>query len=69
MISEAALTGKPVYIAEIKAMKNDYRFQKFKKLFNNLNITKNLSDKLEIWNYERLDESKRIAKQIIKHIS
>ena len=50
MISEAALTGKPVYIAEIKAMKNDYRFQKFKKLFNNLNITKNLSDKLEIWN-------------------
>ena len=69
MISEAALTGKPVYIAEIKAMKNDYRFQKFKKLFNNLNITKNLSDKLEIWNYERLDESKRIAKKIIKHIS
>ena len=28
MISEAALTGKPIYIAEIPAKKNDYRFRR-----------------------------------------
>ena len=33
MISEAALTGKPIYIAEIPAKKNDKRIQKFKELF------------------------------------
>ena len=27
MISEAALTGKPLYVAEIPTKKNDYRFK------------------------------------------
>ena len=34
MISEAALTGKPIYIAEIPAKSNDYRFRKFRDFFN-----------------------------------
>ena len=42
MISEAALTGKPIYIAEIPAKINDYRFRKFRDLFSKLNIVKNL---------------------------
>ncbi len=68
MISEAALTGKPIYIAEIPAKKNDYRFKNFRKLFSKLNIIKNLNEKLEIWNYENLDETNRIAKEIKKKI-
>jgi len=68
MISEAALTGKPIYIAEIPAKKNDYRFKNFRELFNKLNIIKNLDEKLEIWNYENLDETNRIAKEIKKKI-
>ena len=68
MISEAALTGKPIYIAEIPAKKNDYRFKNFRELFNKLNIIKNLDEKLEIWNYESLDETNRIAKEIKKKI-
>ena len=69
MISEAALTGKPIYIAEIPAKINDYRFRKFRELFTKLNIVKNLDEKLEIWNYEILDETNRISKEIKKKIS
>jgi mitochondrial fission protein ELM1 len=69
MISEAALTGKPLYIAEIPAKKNDYRFKKFRDLFNRLNITKNLNEKLETWHYESLNETIRIAEEIKKKIN
>ena len=66
MISEAALTGKPIYIANIKPKKNDNRFQKFRNLFKELNITRNLGEDLENWNYQKLDETNRVAK-IINH--
>ena len=33
MISEAALTGKPIYVASILPKKNDKRFQSFRNLF------------------------------------
>ncbi len=68
MISEAAITGKPIYIADIPAKKNDRRFKMFRELFSKLNITKNLNDKLEIWNYKSLNETDRIAKEIKKKI-
>ena len=68
MISEAALTGKPIYVADIPAKKNDFRIKKFHKLFNQLNIVKKLDNKLEIWHYENLDETSRIAKQIKKEL-
>ena len=55
MISEAALTGKPIYIAQIPPTRNDYRFKKFRNLFKQLNIIRELNDKLENWNYEKLD--------------
>ena len=38
MISEAALTGKPLYVAMIPPIKKDTRFQKFRKLFESMNI-------------------------------
>ena len=36
MISEAALTGKPVYVAMFPATKSDKRFQKFRNLLENI---------------------------------
>ena len=69
MISEAAITGKPIYIADIPTKKNDRRFKIFRKLFSELNITKNLNEKLEIWNYKSLNETARIAEEIKKKIS
>ena len=62
MISESALTGKPIYIAETPAKKDDYRFRQFRDLFKKLNIIKNLDDNLETWKYEILDETSKIAK-------
>ena len=64
MISEAALTGKPVYVAMIETKRNDKRFKEFRKLFENMNILRKLDDKLETWSYEKLDEANRISKLI-----
>ena len=64
MISEAALTGKPVYVAMIETKRNDKRFKKFRKLFENMNILRKLDDKLETWSYEKLDEANRVSKLI-----
>jgi mitochondrial fission protein ELM1 len=68
MISEAALTGKPIYVAQIPSSKNDCRFKKFRDLFKQLNIIKELNDNLETWNYERLDETNRVAQEIKKKL-
>ena len=54
MISEAALTGKPIYVAQIQSKKDDYRFRQFRELFTKLNIIRNLEDKLEeVINFQR----------------
>ena len=65
MISEAALTGKPIYIATIPPKKSDKRFKNFRKLFQEMKIVRELEENLENWNYEKLDETNRIA-NIIK---
>ena len=69
MISEAALTGKPIYVADIPAKKNDQRIKKFRELFNQLNIIKKLDNKLETWHYENLNETNRVAQEIKKQLT
>ena len=69
MISEAALTGKPIYIASILPKKNDKRFQRFRNLFRELNIIRNLGEEIENWNYEKLNETNRVANIIKQKIN
>ena len=69
MISEAALTGKPIYVANILPKKNDKRFQRFRNLFRELNITRILGDEIENWNYQKLDETNRVANIIKQKIN
>ena len=64
MISEAAMTGKPIYIAQMPAIKKNNRFKNFFKLFESLNITKNLENSVDNWNYEKLNESDKISSYI-----
>ena len=64
MISEAALTGKPIYVANIFPKKNDRRLQEFRNLFRKLNIIRNLGELEENWSYQKLDETNRVAKII-----
>ena len=69
MISEAALTGKPIYIASILPKKKDKRFQRFRNLFRELNITRNLGEEIKDWNYQKLDETNRVANIIKQKIN
>ncbi len=68
MISEAAITGKPIYVAQMEAKKNNFRFQKFFSQFKQLNIIKDLTDKIDLWSYDKLDEVNRIAPLINEKI-
>ena len=68
MISEAALTGKPIYIASILPKKNDRRFQQFRNLFRELNIIRNLGEEVEKWSYQKLNETTRVANIINQKI-
>ena len=68
MISEAAVTGKPVYVAQMQTNKNNLRFQKFFSQFKELNIIKDLTDKIDLWSYKKLDEVNRISPIIIEKI-
>ena len=64
MISEAAITGKPIYVAQMPAIKNDQRFKSFFNLFESLNIIKSLNNSVESWAYTKLDETNRIAEKL-----
>ena len=64
MISEAAITGKPIYVAQMPPIKNNQRFKEFYKSFESLKIIKNLDNLVENWDYEILNETKRISQYI-----
>jgi len=61
MISEAAVTGKPIYIANMKAKKDSKRFKSFYSQLQEMNVIRDLQDKIELWTYNKLDEVNRIA--------
>ena len=61
MISEAAVTGKPVFAAMMKPRKSIRRFNSFFKQFKELGILKELNDSIDSWSYDKLDEVNRIA--------
>tara|TARA_B100001029_G_scaffold177736_1_gene182965 strand:+ start:681 stop:1631 length:951 start_codon:yes stop_codon:yes gene_type:complete len=65
MISEAAITGKPIYVAHIPNKRSIYRFEKFYKLFKDLGIIRDLENKIENWKYKGLDEV-NIAASLVK---
>jgi len=61
MISEAAITGKPIYVAQMPPIKNNKRFKEFFNLFESLKIIKNLDNTVENWDYQKLNEINRIS--------
>ena len=68
MISEAAITGKPIYVAQMPSTKKNERFVKFFELFKSLNVIKDLGNTVENWNYEKLNETNRISSYIKEKI-
>jgi mitochondrial fission protein ELM1 len=61
MISEASTSGKPIFVAHMKAKKNNYRFKKFFQLFKENGITRDLGEQVESWTYNKFNEAERIA--------
>ena len=69
MVSEAAMTGKPIYVAQMTSIKKNYRFKKFFELFKSLNIIKDLENSTETWNYEKLNETDRVSNYIKEQLT
>ena len=61
MISEAATSGKPIFVGHMQPKRNNYRFKRFYKLFRELGVIKNLGEKVENWTYDSFNEAERIA--------
>ena len=68
MISEAATSGKPIFVAHMKTKRNNYRFKRFFELFKQMGITRDLGEKVETWTYNKHNEAQRIAIEIKKKI-
>ncbi len=64
MISEAAMTGKPIYVAHMPNTKKNQRFKKFFELFSSLNIIRDLGNSVDHWDYKKLNETDRISSYI-----
>ena len=70
MISECAVTGKPIFVFYLPFKRNSKRMENFHQEFTELNITKQLLDNSELknWNYNPLNEAERIASIVKKRI-
>tara|TARA_B100001245_G_scaffold120708_1_gene88716 strand:+ start:264 stop:1211 length:948 start_codon:yes stop_codon:yes gene_type:complete len=68
MISEAAISGKPIFVAHMKSKRNNYRFKRFFKLFREMGISRDLGERIEFWTYHKHNEAERIATKLKRKI-
>ncbi len=70
MISEASISGKPIYVYHLPLKRKSRRILNFHDEFSKLGITRQLKNinQLENWQYKLLNESERIASIIKKRI-
>ena len=70
MISEASISGMPIYIYHLEFKRKSKRIENFHKEFSELGITKDIINinHLRNWTYNSLNESERIARTIKKKI-
>ena len=63
MISEASISGKPIYVYKLPLKRKSIRLERFHHEFEGLNITRDFESMniIENWSYDKLNESKRIA--------
>lgn len=62
MVSEAAATGKPVYVATPPG--GSRKFQRFHESMAAAGVTRPFERSFETWSYPRLDETRRVAEEI-----
>jgi mitochondrial fission protein ELM1 len=69
MISECAITQKPIFVAKMKAKRRNNRFEYFLNSFREKGIIKFLGENSDNWSYPELDETKRIARIIKERLN
>ena len=69
MISECAITQKPIFVAKMKAKRRNNRFEYFLNSFREKGIIKFLGKNIDNWSYPELDETKRIARIIKERLN
>lgn len=62
MLSDAASTGKPVYVVDLKG--NSIRFKRFHDHFKSLGITRPFTGTIENWQYSPVADAQKIANVI-----
>ncbi len=61
MISECAITQKPIFVAKMNAKRKNNRFKYFLNSFREKGIIRFLGENIDYWQYPVLDETNRIA--------
>lgn len=61
MISECAITQKPIFVAKMRAKRRNKRFEYFLNSFKEKGIIRFLGESTDYWKYPALDETNRIA--------
>ena len=69
MISECAITQKPIFVAKMKTKRRNNRFEYFLNSFREKGIIKFLGENIDNWSYPELDETKRIARIIKERLN
>jgi mitochondrial fission protein ELM1 len=69
MVSECAITQKPIFVAKMKAKRRNNRFEYFLNSFREKGIIKFLGENTDNWSYPALDETKRIARIIKERLN
>jgi mitochondrial fission protein ELM1 len=69
MISECAITQKPIFVAKIKAKIGNTKFEYFLNRFKEKGIIRFLGENIDYWSYPVLDEANRIAKIIKERLN
>ncbi len=67
MVSEAASTGKPVYVVGLEGGERS-KFARFHEAFRDAGVTRPFSGQLESWRYDPLRETADIAAEIKRRI-
>ena len=67
MVSEAASTGKPVYLVELEG--GSRKFREFHKTLREAGITRTFEGRLETWNYAPLRDTQVAAAEIRRRLA
>ena len=67
MVSEAAATGKPVYIVELEG--GSPKFARFHQAMREAGMTRAFTGAIESWRYEPLDDTARAAAEIRRRVT